>query len=386
MRAFTYCVPTRVVFGNDTADQVAQQVQAFGGSKVLVVYGAGSVTKTGLLDRVIAGLESAKIGYDLFGGAVPNPRLQHAREGVKKALESQADFILAVGGGSAIDTAKAIAHGAANPETDIWEFWMGKAVPKTTPVGVVLTIPAAGSETSNSAVLTNDEDNYKAGLTTEYNRPVFAILDPKLMVTVPKYQLACGITDIMMHTLDRYFNEAWDNQLSDAFAEALLRTVIANGKKIIDNPNDLEAMSEIVWAGSVSHNGLTGLGNVKDFTPHALSHMVSGKYDVPHGAALAAIWGNWARYVMDFAPERFIQFARNVWGLETALDGIKANENYFHSLGMPVGFHGLTGKLSQEELVEMALVRSNNKTATVGSMKKLTYEDILAVYQMANER
>ena len=226
MRAFQYYMKTEVVFGAGAEAQVASLTQKHGGSRCLVVYGGGSAVRSGLLQRVCDRLQAAGIYCETFGGVQPNPRLTHAREGVRQAIAMKADFMLAVGGGSVIDTAKAIAHGAANPETDIWDFWMKKApLTKTMPVGVVLTIPAAGSETSDSAVLTNEEMQRKTGTTTDLNRPAFAILDPALAATLPKYQVACGVTDILMHTLDRYFNPVPDNETSDAMAEALLRVV-----------------------------------------------------------------------------------------------------------------------------------------------------------------
>ena len=214
-----------------------------------------------------------------------------------------------------IDTAKAIAHGAANPETDIWEFWKRRAVPtRSTPVGVILTIPAAGSETSDSAVLTNEQECEKRGLNTDLNRPAFAILDPKLAMTLPTRQLSCGVTDILMHTLDRYFTPADDNELTDELAEALLRVVIRNGPKVVENENDLHAMSEIMWCGSVSHNGLTGLGAPREFTTHQLGHALSEKFDAIHGETLSAMWGNWARYVGETKPARFARFCKKRLG------------------------------------------------------------------------
>ena len=315
MRAFQYYMKTEVLFGADMTDRTADLVQKHGGSRVLVVYGGGSAVKSGLLDRICGQLQAAGIVYDTFGGVQPNPRLSHARKGVEKSLSMGADLILAVGGGSVIDTAKAIAHGTANPDVDIWEFWMKRAtVQKSLPVGVVLTIPAAGSETSDSAVLTNEETCSKRGLSTDYNRPAFAVLDPKLAATLSRYQVACGVTDIMMHTLDRYFNPAPDNEISDALAEALLRVVIDNGFDAMLEPDHPQYMSEIMWCGSLSHNGLTGLGGVKDFAVHQLGHALSAKYDVAHGASLSAVWGSWALTVADADHyQRFARFARNVW-------------------------------------------------------------------------
>lgn len=393
MQSFQYYIKTNVVFGEGSVCRTAELVKKHGGSRVLVVYGGGSAKRSGLLDRVFALLDEALLPYDSIGGVQPNPRVELAREGVKRAVEFRADLILAVGGGSVIDTAKAIAHGAANPETDIWEFWKRRAVPtRSTPVGVILTIPASGSETSDSAVLTNEQEQEKRGLNTDLNRPAFAILDPKLAMTLPTRQLSCGVTDILMHTLDRYFTPADDNELTDALAEALLRVVIRNGPKVVENENDLHAMSEIMWCGSVSHNGLTGLGAPREFTTHQLGHALSEKFDAIHGETLSAMWGSWARYVWETKPARFARFARNVWDVddvdadEAAMLGIEATENFFRSLHMPVSLGELkgVGVQSEEGLQELALRCSYQKTRTIGSFRVLGYDEMLEIYRLAN--
>ncbi len=393
MQSFQYYIKTDVVFGEGSVSRAAELVKKHGGSRVLVVYGGGSAKRSGLLGRVFALLDEALIPYDSIGGVQPNPRVELAREGVKKAAAFRADLILAVGGGSVIDTAKAIAHGAANPETDIWEFWKRRAVlTRSTPVGVILTIPAAGSETSDSAVLTNEQEQEKRGLNTDLNRPAFAILDPKLAMTLPTRQLSCGVTDILMHTLDRYFTPADDNELTDELAEALLRVVIRNGPKVVENENDLHAMSEIMWCGSVSHNGLTGLGAPREFTTHQLGHALSEKFDAIHGESLSAMWGSWARYVWETKPARFARFARNVWDVddvdadEAAMLGIEATENFFRSLHMPVSLGELkgVGVQSEEGLQELALRCSYQKTRTIGSFRVLGYDEMLGIYRLAN--
>lgn len=393
MQSFQYYIKTDVVFGEGSVCRTAELVKKHGGSRVLVVYGGGSAKRSGLLDRVFALLDEALIPYDSIGGVQPNPRVELAREGVKRAVEFRADLILAVGGGSVIDTAKAIAHGAANPETDIWEFWKRRAVPtRSTPVGVILTIPASGSETSDSAVLTNEQECEKRGLNTDLNRPAFAILDPKLAMTLPPRQVSCGVTDILMHTLDRYFTPADDNELTDALAEALLRVVIRNGPKVVENENDLHAMSEIMWCGSISHNGLTGLGAPREFTTHQLGHALSEKFDAIHGETLSAMWGSWARYVWETKPARFARFARNVWDVddvdadEAAMLGIEATENFFRSLHMPVSLGELkdVGVQSEEGLQELALRCSYQKTRTIGSFRVLGYDEMLEIYRLAN--
>jgi len=394
VRAFQYYMKTEVLFGADMTDRTADLVQKHGGSRVLVVYGGGSAVKSGLLDRICGQLQAAGIVYDTFGGVQPNPRLSHARKGVEKSLSMGADLILAVGGGSVIDTAKAIAHGTANPDVDIWEFWMKRAVvQKSLPVGVVLTIPAAGSETSDSAVLTNEETCSKRGLSTDYNRPAFAVLDPKLAATLSRYQVACGVTDIMMHTLDRYFNPAPDNEISDALAEALLRVVIDNGFDAMLEPDHPQYMSEIMWCGSLSHNGLTGLGGVKDFAVHQLGHALSAKYDVAHGASLSAVWGSWALTVADADNyQRFARFARNVWEVreeddrQAALIGIQKQVRYFQKLWMPTGISQLGfGKLSDQEIEDLTDLCSYGYSRSIGSFKVLDADAIRAIYEQANE-
>ena len=388
MEAFTYHLNTEVVFGVGSEARTAELVKKYNGSRILVVYGGGSCVRSGRLDRICQQLKDAGLEVQTFGGVQPNPRLSHARKGVKQAIAMEADLILAVGGGSVIDTAKAIAHGRANPETDIWEFWMRRAeVQKTTPLGTILTIPAAGSETSDSAVLTEEETCTKRGLSSPLNRPLFSILDPALAATLPKYQVACGVTDIMMHTLDRYFNPVPDNEISDAIAEALLRVVIENGRKVYADAADLHAMSEIMWCGSLSHNGLTGLGGKKDFAVHQLGHPLSAQYDVAHGASLAAVWSSWALYVAGTDNwRRFAQFGRNVWNIqglpdkETALAAIHMQKTYFKSLEMPTSLKEL-GDLDLERLTELC---SFGYSRTIGTFKVLDADDIRRIYESAN--
>ena len=388
MQPFQYYMKTEVVFGPGKEDQIAKLVQKHGGHRVLVVYGGGSCVRSGLLARTCSRLEAAGLVYETFGGAQPNPRLEHAREGVRRALAMRADLILALGGGSSIDTAKAIAIGAADPQTDLWSFWLKeKPVQKHLPVGVILTLPAAGSETSDSAVLTNEENLSKRGLSTDCNRPAFAILDPCLAATLPRYQVACGVTDILMHTLDRYFNPVSTNEISDALAEALLRVVLENGTKVFADPADLQAMGEIMWCGSLSHNGLTGLGGQKDFAVHQLGHAISAKYDVAHGASLSAVWQAWALSVADTdGYARFARFGRQVWGIDdaddrnAALAAIDRQAAYFHALEMPTGLKEL-GDLDTDALADLC---SYGKTRTIGAFKVLGLEAILEIYRKAN--
>ena len=390
MHSFTFYSPTEVVFGPDTELQAAELVQKYGGSRVFVVYGGGSVQRSGLLERVTKVLTDAGLAVECYGGAKPNPTLEHARDGVRKAIGFGADLVLAIGGGSAIDTGKAIAHGVANPEQDIWNFW-SREVPleRSMPVGVILTIPAAGSEMSNSSVLTNEEIGRKRGLSTDFNRPKFAIMNPELTYTLPDYQIGCGIVDIMMHTMERYFNPV-ENPLTDALAEALLRTVIEQGRAAMTDHSDYTAMSELMWAGSLSHNGLTGLGGQGDWSVHQLGHEISARFDLAHGASLAAVWGSWAGYVSEQRPARFARFARNVWGIQmdeeraAAEAGINATVDFFASLGMPTGFDSCIGLQTDETCADMAYRCAYEGTRTIGTLRVLGQADIEQIYLRAN--
>ena len=391
MQSFTTHTPTEVVFGKAAEEQTADLVKKYGGSKVILVFGKGSVVKSGLLDKLEAKLSGSGIAVLKHGGVSPNPHLSHAREGVKAALEFGADFVLAVGGGSAIDAAKAIAHGTKNPDIDIWKFWLGEEkVTASLPVGVVLTISAAGSETSNSAVITNTETGQKRGINTDFNRPRFAVMNPELTYTLPKYQVACGIADIMMHTMDRYFtpeaNENKVNEMTDEIAEALLRVVIKYGPIALENPADYQAQSEIMWAGSLSHNGITGLGRTPCFAVHGLGHELSGRFDVAHGASLTTMWGAWARYVLSVNPARFTRYAEKIWGVSTAEEGIQKTEDFFKSIGMPTNFTKLEIGIQPadivEDLADCAVFRGQRK---VGSFKQLDKNDCHAIYSAANK-
>ena len=395
MKSFEYCVPTRVVFGTDSLDKLPAQLEKSKASRVLVVYGGQSAKKSGLLDKVLALLDGAGISHQELGGVQPNPHLGLAREGVKKAIAMDAQLILAIGGGSVIDTAKAIAHGKANPEIDIWDFWLGKKkVEKSTPVGVILTIPASGSETSDSAVLTDETILQKRGLNTEFNRPAFAIMDPSLAATLPRRQVACGVTDIMMHTLERYFNPIQGNETTMQLAEAVLRVVIANGPAVIADAGNLDAMSEIMWCGSLSHNGLTGLGGAKGLSVHPVSFALSEKYDIIHGEALSALWCSWARYVCKVNEDNyklFARYARNVWDIaepdvkKAANAGIDASEAYFKSLGMPVSIGELSCGVQDEAGIEDLAARvSYHGTRRVGTLVSLDNEALREIFAMAN--
>ena len=396
MEKFVYYAPTEIVFGKGAELKTADLVKKYGGSRVFVIYGGGSAVRSGLLDRVLTNLKAAGLAAEAMGGVVPNPLVSTAREMVKAALEFQADFILAVGGGSVIDTAKGVAHAAADPTHDIWDFWTGTKVTKSLPVAAILTISAAGSETSNSAVLTNDTKvpPTKRGINTDFNRCKFAIMNPELTMTLPKYQIGAGAADIFMHTSERYFAAILGNHLTDEIAEGLFRDIILYGPKGVADPSDYEAMSEIMWCGSVSHVGLTGVGaqgdtpREGDWSCHQLGMALSAVYDSTHGATLTAVWAAWSRYVRSENMARFAQFARKVYGV-TEPDDLKASEEgilrtnaFFKSLGMPLSLTELLGHTPDDEEIEkIAAECTYDHTRKIGSFKVLDYDDIVAIYK-----
>lgn len=392
MKNFTLYTPTRIVFGKEVEKETGRLAKEQGASKVLIVYGGGSIIKSGLLKSVQESLQKEGIAYTELAGVKPNPRMSLAREGVGKAISFGADLILAVGGGSSIDTAKAIAIGAANEGIDLREFWSGKeAITKVLPVGAVLTIAAAGSEMSDSAVLTNEETGKKGGVNTDLVRPRFAVMNPELTYTLPKYQLTCGIVDIFMHTIERYFTPEDGNELTDEIAEGLLRTLIRNGLKAVEQPKDYDALSEIMWCGSLSHNNLTGLGRPKDFACHKLGHEIGGMFDEAHGATLSAVWGSWARYVYQLDIERFANYGKKVWNIEVdkaeeaAIAAIEKTEEFFRALDMPVSIGELSiGVQPDEVLKKMAESATKGGTVKLGCFKRLDMQDMYEIYKIAN--
>ena len=393
MKDFNFYAPTRVVFGRESEARLPELVKQYGATKVLVHYGGGSARRSGLLDKVEQMLREAGIDFVELGGVVPNPLLSKVREGIDLCRREGVDFILAVGGGSVIDSSKAIGYGVPY-EGDVWDFWDGKAVPQTAmPVGVVLTIPAAGSEMSSSAVITQDEGMLKRGINSDLCRCKFAIMNPERTYTLPPYQTAAGATDIMMHTMERYFSKYEDATLTDAIAEALLRTVKDAVVEGLRDPEDYRNRAAIMWASSLSHNDLTECGLEKDFASHRLEHELSGLFGVTHGAGLAAIWGSWARYVMDKHIARFAKFAVNVMGItndftdprQTALRGIEATERFFEQIGMPTSIPALIGREATDEEIETLVTKcSRGGKITIGAMEVLTSDDMAAIYRMAN--
>ena len=394
MENFQYYTPTKIIFGRGTEEQTGQLAAEQGCKKVLVHYGGGSVVKSGLLERIYRSLDAAGIPYVSLGGVVPNPRLSLVYEGIRLARKEQVDFILAVGGGSVIDSAKAIGYGVAN-EGDVWDFYEKRRTAKAClPIGVVLTIAAAGSEMSDSSVITKEEGWLKRGYSSNYARARFAVMNPELTMTLPKYQTASGCVDIMMHTMERYFNHSENMEMTDGISEHLLRTVMKNAKILMNEPDNYQARAEVMWAGSLSHNGLTGCGTGGgDWASHQLEHELGGMFDVAHGAGLAAVWGSWARYVMDAAPERFAKFAVNVMGVEpeaekikTAQKGIEAMEDFYHALDMPVCIGDMGIELAEEQMRELAEKCSHFGKRTIGCIKKLDQEDMYQIYKEARGR
>ena len=392
--SFEYFSPTRVIFGKETEKQTGKLIREYGGSRVLVLYGGKSAVRSGLLDLVKESLKEEELYFQELGGIVPNPHLDKVYEGIEIGKNEGIDFLLAVGGGSVIDTAKAIAYGLGEPEKDVWELYEHtRKARKCLPVASVLTIAAAGSETSRSSVITNEKTLEKRAYDDNLARPKFAIMNPEFTKTLPDYQTESGCTDIMMHTMERYFTNGGNMEITDALAEGLLRTVMENAKILHTEPDNYDARAEIMWAGSLAHNDLTGCGNDGgDFMSHKLEHELGGMFDVTHGAGLAAIWPSWARYVYKYCLPRFVKYAKNVMGVtaggsdeETALLGIKAMEEFYHSIGMPVNLKELGIHPTEEQIREMAEGCLKASGSATGSAKKLALQDMIRIYQMANE-
>ena len=392
MKDFNFYAPTRVVFGRNAEKQIGQLVKANGGHKVLIHYGGGSAERSGLLGVVRQQLQDAGIRFVELGGVVPNPLLSLVYQGIELCRREQVDFLLAVGGGSVIDSAKAIGYGVPY-DGDVWDFWAGKAVPaQCLPIGTVLTIPAAGSEMSSSCVITKDDGLIKRGINSDLCRCRFAVMNPERTYTLPPYQTAAGATDIMMHTMERYFTTVDDMTLTDAISEALLRTVKDAALVVMEHPEDYRHRAQIMWAGSLAHNDLTECGTEKDFATHRLEHELSALFGVTHGAGLAALWPSWARYVMKKHVSRFVQFAVNVMGVEndfshpeeTAEKGIRAMEDLYRKIGMPTNIRELIGReVTDEEISVMVDKCSRGGTITLGAIEVLDSAAMRRIYEMA---
>lgn len=388
-----YFAPTHVYFGRDTESLAGKVLMEKGAKRVLLHYGSGSAEKSGLLGKIRASLSENGIWFTELGGVQPNPRLSLARKGIDICRKENIDFIFAVGGGSVIDSAKCIAYGVPY-DGDVWDFYCGKVIPQDRlPLGVVLTLSATGSEMSNSSVITNDEvtPNDKFGCNTNLGRPVFALMNPELTFSVSKYQTGCGSTDIMMHTLERFFHNGPELDLTDELAASELRTVIKYTKIALEKPDDYEARSNIMWAGSISHNGLMNMGfeSIGDWACHRLEHELSAIYDVAHGAGLASIWSSWARYVKQTDPSRFAKLGRLVFDIEDKDEDkaadltIDAFEKTFESFGMPVRISGL-GIDATDEVCRMLAEKASLKGAkTLGNFRILETEDMYRIFKAA---
>lgn len=389
MENFTFYSPTYFVFGKEEENNAGKYVKRFGGTKVLLHYGGGSVVRSGLLDRVKASLSAEHIPYVELGGVKPNPRSGLVYEGIELCRKEKVDFVLAIGGGSTIDSSKAIAAGTVY-SGDFWDFYQGKLVEEALPIGIILTISAAGSEGSADSVITNENGMYKRGATGEALRPTFSILNPALTQTLPPFQTACGITDIMAHLFERYFTNTQEVEVTDRMIEGLLLTMIHEGPRAIEDPNNYEARANIMWAGMMGHNNSCGVGRIQDWASHDIEHELSALYDCAHGAGLAVVFPAWMTYVYKHDVMRFAKLAVRVWGCQmdfanperTALEGISALRRFWKSLGMPSNFAELGAK--EEDIPQMAHTAcyGDGRTGTLGNFVKLHEEDVANIYRL----
>ena len=389
MNNFTFYSPTYFVFGKDEENNAGKYVKRFGGTKVLIHYGGGSVVRSGLLDRIKESLKNSDIDFVELGGVKPNPRSGLVYEGIELCKKENVDFILAVGGGSTIDSAKGIAIGALY-DGDFWDFYSGKRLERALPVGTVLTIAAAGSEGSNGSVITKEEGMLKRSAGGDVIRPVFSVLNPALTQTLPAYQTACGIVDIMAHLLERYFTNTKDVEVTDRLIEGLLLAMVHEAPKVIENPNDYEARANIMWAGMLAHNNCCGVGRDQDWASHDIEHELSALYDCAHGAGLAVVFPAWMEYNMNHDVSRFVQLATRVWGCDmdyekpenTAKAGIKAFREFLRAIGMPQTLAELGGK--EEDIPYLAHTASygNGNGGTLGGFVVLKEKDIENIYRL----
>jgi alcohol dehydrogenase len=386
MDNFVFENATKIIFGKGTEKQVGAELGGY--HKVLLHYGSGSILKSGLYDSVIQSLREAGIDWVELGGVKPNPALSLVYEGIRICREQAVDMILAVGGGSVIDSAKAIALGACYAG-DVWDYYMHRASNPAAvlPVGVILTIAAAGSESSDGSVITKEDEQLKRAFGCALMHPKFAILNPELTYTLPAYQTACGLADITAHILERYFTRTQGVDLTDRLCEAALKTIINYGPRVLANPTDYEARAEILWVGTIAHNGLLGTGRSGDWGSHMIEHEISGIYDVAHGAGLAVVFPAWMKYVYREEITRFVQFAVRVWDVDyafgeperIALEGIERMKQFFHAIGMPVSLQELG--VADDRLDEMA--EKGTRFGPLGGFKKLYQEDVLNILTLA---
>ena len=391
MKNFVHCVPTRFVFGREAELQVGEQVRDFGGTKALIHYGGGSAVRSGLIERVQRSLKATGIDSVCLGGVQPNPRDTLVYKGIELVRQEGIDFILAVGGGSVIDSSKAIAHGACY-DGDFWDFFCGKAKPqRTMPFGAVLTMSAAGSESSNSCVITQEATRTKRGLRTELNRCWFAIMNPELPMTLPPYQIACGATDILAHIMERYFTDETEVDLVDRMAEGAMQAVMRAALIAVKQPDSYDAQAQLMWGSTIAHNDTVGVGRTQDWGSHQIEHELSALYDVPHGAGLAVVFPAWMRYHMHRNVMRFAQYAVRVHGCpmnfehpeETALRGIEAHEAFLRRIGMPLTLKEL-GARAEDIPALAAKTKATNPDGTTGGVYPMTKADIEAILRIAD--
>ena len=382
MDNFTFYSPTKFVFGKETEKEAGALVKSFGGSRVLIHYGGGSAVRSGIVDRVKDSLKKAGLYFTELGGVKPNPRSGLVYEGIKLCRDEGIDFILAVGGGSAIDSSKAIAAGVLY-DGDFWDFYSGKAgIEKALPVGTVLTIAAAGSEGSGDSVITKEEGMYKRGTGSEALRPKFSILNPELTTTLPAFQTACGITDIMAHLYERYLTNTRDVEVTDRLIEALLITMKNEAPKVMADLKDYQARANIMWAGTMAHTNSCGVGRSQDWNSHNIEHELSALYDCAHGAGLAVTMPSVFRYEMEHDRARFEQAAKRIWGVETAEEGIEALRNFLISIGMPQTLGDLGGSEEDIPVLVKNLCYGDGRDGSISGFVTLNEEDCTKIYQM----
>ena len=388
MENFVFKNETKVIFGKDTENSVGAECSRYG-SKILLHYGGGSIKRSGLYDRVKLSLEASGLDVIELGGVKPNPRLSLVKEGIEICKKHNIDMILAVGGGSVIDSGKAIGIGVYH-SGDVWDFYDGKATAeKMLPVGVILTIPAAGSETSISSVITKEDEKLKRGCGADCMRPEFAIMNPELTFSLPDYQTACGISDMLAHIMERYFTPSKNTDLSDRLCEAAMKSVINNAYALLKEPNNYDTRAEIMWNGTIAHSDLIGMGRVGDWASHGMEHEISALTDIAHGAGLSIIFPAWMKYVYSENPKRFLQFSTRVFNIEenfedqseTVLRGIEALENFYKMLNLPIRFSDVDFDI--EKIEDMADKFTHDDTVVQGNFKKLTKSDVIAIYNLA---
>ncbi len=389
MRNFVFQNKTKIIFGRDTEEKVGKEIKGLGKKKVLFHYGGGSIKRFGLYDKVVKHLKEEGIEFVELGGVKPNPALSMVKEGIGLCKKEKVDFILAVGGGSVIDSAKAIAAGVPY-EGDVWDFYDNKAqIKEAMPLGVILTLPAAGSEASDASVITDEERKLKRGTGSPLIRPVFSILNPEITYTLPPYQTAAGITDMMAHIMERYFTQERNVDLTDHMCEGVLKTIVKNAPLVLENPEDYNARAEIMWAGTLAHNGLLDTGRLGDWGTHMIEHELSALYDLTHGAGLAIIFPAWIRYVYKAYPEKMLRFFHNVFDVEAEFDdpqymieeGLKRLKNFYRSIGMPVSLKDAGIEENRyEEMAEKCTV-----FGPVSNFVKLDKSDVIEIYKLAAE-